>query len=171
MLVLFAWETPLVNPWPPVHFLTLFTTLFTFFSSSFIHWSLLYYSLFHHTINHFVFCETGEIDNLSAVGGKVIGWVCAGPRLLKVKHQRSSTFTSLLISKSSWFDKPRFNNWGKILLLATSLPSPRAKPNTAPTTIRAFSGAVAGDFVATARGVSYSQPLYSVFVLLVFFLV
>ena len=26
---------------------------------------------FHHTINRFVFCETGEIDNLSAVGGKV----------------------------------------------------------------------------------------------------
>ena len=28
---------------------------------------------FHHTINRFVFCETGEIDNLSAVGGKVFG--------------------------------------------------------------------------------------------------
>ena len=40
---------------------------------------------FHHTINRFVFCETGEIDNLSAVGDKVFGWVCAGPRLLKVK--------------------------------------------------------------------------------------
>ena len=26
---------------------------------------------FHHAINRFVFCETGEIDNLSAVGGKV----------------------------------------------------------------------------------------------------
>ena len=26
---------------------------------------------FHHTINSFVFCETGEIDNLSAVVGKV----------------------------------------------------------------------------------------------------
>ena len=27
--------------------------------------------IFHHTINRFVFCETGKIDNLSAVGGKV----------------------------------------------------------------------------------------------------
>ena len=28
---------------------------------------------FHHTINRFVFCETGEIDNLSAVGDNVFG--------------------------------------------------------------------------------------------------
>ena len=85
---------------------------------------------FHHTINRFVFCETGEIDNLSAVGGKVFGWVCAGPRLLKVKCQRSSTFTSLLILKSYWFYKPWFINEGK-LLLATSTPSLGAPPNFA----------------------------------------
>ena len=28
---------------------------------------------FHRTINRFVFCETGEIDNLSAVRDKVFG--------------------------------------------------------------------------------------------------
>ena len=72
-----------------------------------------YFHLFHYIINHFVFCETGKIDNLSAVGGKVFGWVCAGPRLLKIKRQRSSTFTLLLISKSYWFDKPRFYKRGK----------------------------------------------------------
>ena len=33
------------------------------------HFSLFH--LFHHIINRFVFCETGKIDNLSAVGGKV----------------------------------------------------------------------------------------------------
>ena len=32
---------------------------------------------------------------------------------MKVKRQRSSTFTSLLISKSYWFDKPRFVKRGK----------------------------------------------------------
>ena len=85
---------------------------------------------FHHTINHFVFCETGEIDNLSTVGGKVYGWVCAGPRQLKVKRHRSSTFTSLLISKSYWFDKPRFVNEGK-MLLSTIPPSLGAPPNFA----------------------------------------
>ena len=57
---------------------------------------------FHHTINHFVFRETGEFDNLSAVGDKVF-WlsVCSSKSVEGIpKHQRSSTFTSLLISKS-----------------------------------------------------------------------
>ena len=43
--------------------------------------------------------------------------MCAGPRLLKIKRQRSSTFTLLLISKSYWFDKPRFVNEGNCYLL------------------------------------------------------
>ena len=46
-----------------------------------------------------------------------------------VKRQRLSTFTSLLISKFYWFDKPRFVNEGK-LLLTTSTPSFGALPNT-----------------------------------------
>ena len=119
MHILFTWETPLVNPSPPFHLFTLFTTSFTYFLSSLLYWSLF---IFHYSINHFVFCEIGKIDNHSAIGGKVFGWVCTGPRLLKIKRQRSSTFTSLLISKSYWFDKPRFFIEGK-LLLATSPPS------------------------------------------------
>ena len=59
-----------------------------------------------------------------------------GPRLLKVKRQRSSTFTSLLISKFYWFDKPRFVNEGK-LLLATSTPSLGAPPNSSSIAINA----------------------------------
>ena len=47
---------------------------------------------------------------------------------MTVKRQRSSRFTSLLISKSYWFDKPRFVNEGK-LLLTTSPPSLGALPN------------------------------------------
>ena len=55
--------------------------------------------------------------------------MCAGPRLLKIKRQRSSTFTLLLISRSYWFDKPRFIIEGK-LMLATSTPSLGAPPNS-----------------------------------------
>ena len=40
---------------------------------------------------------------------------------MKIKRQRFSTFTLLLISKSYWFDKPWFVNEGK-LLLTTSTP-------------------------------------------------
>ena len=64
---------------------------------------------FHHTINRFVFCETGEIDNLSAVGGKVF-WlsVC---RSASVEGQVPEIFNIHLVIdfKSYWFDKPRFN--------------------------------------------------------------
>ena len=74
---------------------------------------------------------------------------------MKIKHQRSSTFTLLFISRSYWFDKPRFVIEGK-LLLATSTPSLGAPPNSSLVAIKLFSGAVAGD-LATARGVSYSQ--------------
>ena len=94
------------------------------FSSSLLHWFIFIIHLFHYTINHFVFCETGKIDNLSAVGGKVF-WlsVC---RFMSVE----STFTLLLlISMSYWFDKPRFDIEGK-LLLAASPPSLGALPNS-----------------------------------------
>ena len=64
----------------------------------------------------------------------------------------------------------RFVNEGK-LLLATSTPSLGAPPNAVNYAIKQFSGAVAGDLGATARGVSYSQSLYFVFILLVLFLV
>ena len=120
MHILFTWETPLVNPWPPVHILHCLQTHLLAFHH---HYSTGHFSLFHllhHIINRFVFCETEKIDNLSAVGGKVFGWVCAGPRLLKVKCQRSSTFTSFFISKSYWFDKPRFFNWGKTATIYNS---------------------------------------------------
>ena len=52
---------------------------------------------FHHTIYRFVFCETGEIDNLSAVGDKVFGWVCEGPRLLKVSLSAPEIFNIHLV--------------------------------------------------------------------------
>ena len=39
--------------------------------------------------------------------------MCAGPRLLKIKRQRFSTFTLLLISRSYWFDKSQFVKRGK----------------------------------------------------------
>ena len=126
----------------------------------------------------------------------------AGPHLLKVKRQRSSTLTLLLISMSYWFDKPRFINrgktatsyisafaWGTTQLYHHSssgflalLPGIALKlhKKTCPrqlcqclsiSIIKQFSGAVAGDFGATARGVSHPQSLYFVFVLLALFLV
>ena len=49
--------------------------------------------------------------------------------MLKIKRQRSSPFTLLLISRSYWFDKPRFVIEEK-LLLATSTPSLGAPPNS-----------------------------------------
>ena len=49
--------------------------------------------------------------------------------VLMIKRQRSSTFTLLLISRSYWFDKPRFVIEGK-LLLVTSTPLLGAPPNT-----------------------------------------
>ena len=170
MSVLFTLETPLVNPWPRSIFLhwlqPLFITFYNHHSSN----PLSYFHLFHYTINRFVFYETGKIDNLSAVGGKVIGWVCAVPCLLKIKRQRSSTFTLLLMSMSYWYDKPRFVYEGK-LLLTTSTPSLGAQPNAINYDIKQFSGAIAGDFGPIARGVSYSQSIYFVFVLLALFLV
>ena len=155
MHILFTWETPLVNPWPPVHLFWLQPLFITFhhrYSSS----PLSYFHLFLYTINRFVFCETGKIDNLSAVGGKVF-WlsVCAGPRLLKIKRQRSSAFTLLFISRSYWFDKPRFDIEGKLLLDAIP-PSLGAPPNSFHHTIKQFSSAVAGYLGATARGVWHS---------------
>ena len=154
MHILFTWETPLVNPWPSVHIFILFTTSFTYFSSSLFHCSLFIFHLFHYTINRFVFCETGKID-FPPLGAKYFGWVCAGPRLLKVKRQRSSTFTLLLISRSYWFDKSWFVIEGK-LLLATSTPSLGAPPNSSSVAIKPFSAAVAGDLGATERGVWHS---------------
>ena len=55
----------------PVHLFTLIATFIHHFSSSLLHGSIFIIHLFHYTINRFVFCETGKIDNLSAVGGKV----------------------------------------------------------------------------------------------------
>ena len=60
-----------MNPWSPVHHFILITTFIHHFSSSLPYWSLFIFHLFHYTINHFVFYETGKIDNLSAVGDKV----------------------------------------------------------------------------------------------------
>ena len=52
-----------MNPWPPVLIYLLLIIIIPQVTFAFIP--------FHHTINRFVFRETGEIDNLSAVGGKV----------------------------------------------------------------------------------------------------
>ena len=46
------------------------------------------------------------------------------------------------------------------LLLSTSTPSLGAPPNFINYTIKQFSGAIAGDFGAVARGVSHSQGLF-----------
>ena len=83
---------------------------------------------FHHTINRFVFCETGEIDNLSAVGGKVF-WLSVCMSKFINGTRDTLTFTSLLISRSYWFDKARFVIEGKLLLAATP-PSLGAPPNS-----------------------------------------
>ena len=126
MIVLFTWETPLVNPWPPVHLFTLIGTFIHHFSSSLLHWSIFIIHLFHYTINRFVFCGTGNIDNLSAVGGKVFWLSVCRSTSVKIKRQRSSTFTLLLISRSYWFDKHRFVIERKLLLavIPSSLGSP-----------------------------------------------
>ena len=50
---------------------------------------------FHHTINRFVFCETREIDNLSAVGGKVF-WLRVY-RSASVEGQAPEIFTIHLV--------------------------------------------------------------------------
>ena len=70
-----------------------------------------------------------RLTTFPPLGANYFGWMCAGPRLLKIKCQISSTFNLLLISKSYWFDKPRFVNEGK-LLLATSPPLLGAPPNS-----------------------------------------
>ena len=89
------------------------------------------FALFHFIIQLTALCSARpeRLTTSPPLGTKYFGWVCAGPRLLKVKRQRSSTFTSLLISKSYWFDKPRFVNEGK-LLLTTSTHSVGAQPNS-----------------------------------------
>ena len=81
------------------------------------------------------------------LGAKYFGWVCAGPRLLKIKRQRSSTFTLLLILRSYWFDKPRFVIEGK-QLLATSTPSLGAPPNSSSIAINVRGDASEGAFPA-----------------------
>ena len=75
--------------------------------------------LFHFIIQLTALCSTrpDRLTTSPPLGTKYFGWVCAGPRLLKVKHQ---TFTSLLISKSYWFDKPQFFNWGKTATIYNS---------------------------------------------------
>ena len=78
---------------------------------SIVHFSLFY--LFHHTINRLFSARPEILTTFPPLGAKYFGWVCAGPRLLKIKRQRSSTFTLLLISKSYWFDNPRFVKRGK----------------------------------------------------------
>ena len=61
-----------------------------------------------------------------------------------IKCQRFSTFTLLLISKSYWFDKPRFVNGGKLLLTTSSLRLGHNRTlSSTPTS--SFSGAVARD--------------------------
>ena len=95
--------------------------------SFYIVYNLIYFLLititplvtFHYFI-HFIIQLTAlfsarpeRLTTFPPLGAKYFGWVCAGPRLLKVKRQRSSKFTSLLISKSYWFDKPRFVKRGK----------------------------------------------------------
>ena len=44
MFYLITWETPLVNPWPPVHLLTFIATFIHRFSSSLLLWSLFIFS-------------------------------------------------------------------------------------------------------------------------------
>ena len=80
------------------------------FRPSFFLWSLLH--LFHFIIQLTALCSARpeRLATSPPLGTKYFG---AGPRLLKVKRQRSSTFTSLLISKSYWFDKTRFVKRGK----------------------------------------------------------
>ena len=92
-------------------------------------WSLLH--LFHFIIQLTALCSARP-ERLTAsppLGAKYFGWLCADPRLLTIKHQRSSVFTLLLISRSYWFDKSRFIIEGK-LLLAISTPSLGAPPNS-----------------------------------------
>ena len=102
MHILFTWETPLVNPWPPVHLFTCLQPHLLAFHHHYSSGHFSFFHLFHHTINHFAFCETGEIDNLSADGDKVFGWVCAGLRLLKV----SLSTKDLRHSPRCWFQSP-----------------------------------------------------------------
>ena len=117
-----------MNPWPPVHLFTLIATFIHHFSPSLLLWSLFTIYLFHHTINRFVFCETGKIHNLSAVGVKVF-WLSVCRSKFVNGMRGMLTFTLLLISRSYWFDKPRFDIEGKLLLAATP-PSLWAPPNS-----------------------------------------
>ena len=130
MHILFTWETPLVNPWPTVHLFTLFSTSFTCFYLSLFLCSLLHLSHFIIQLTALCSARPERLTTSPPLWAKYFGWVCAGPCLLKIKHQRSSTFTLLLISRSYWFDKPWFVIEGK-LLLATSTPSLGAQPNAA----------------------------------------
>ena len=144
MHILFTWETPLVTHGPRSIFLHCLQPHLLAFHHHYFSGHFWFFHIFHHTINHFVFCETGEIDNLSAVGDKVFGWMCADPRLLKV----SLSARDLQHSPRCWFQSPTGSiNLGSLkegkLLLATIPPSLGAPPNSSPPTIKQFSGAIA----------------------------
>ena len=85
-----------------------------------------YFHSRHYTFNRFIFSRPGRLTTFLPLGGKVIVWVCAGPRSsrLSARDRRRSP--------RCWFQsptgpiKPWFFTEGK-LLLATSTPR-RATP-------------------------------------------
>ena len=84
-----------MNPWPPVHLFYIVYNLIYLLLIIIIPLVTFAFIPFHHTINRFVFCETGEIDNLSTVGGKVF-WlsVC---RSTSVEGQAPEIFNIHLV--------------------------------------------------------------------------
>ena len=131
----------------------------------FLHWLQPLFITFHHhystgPFSYFIYftielsalfsARPERLTTFPPLGAKYFGWVCAGPRLLKIKSQRFSTFTLLLISRSYWFDKPRFVIQGK-LLLATSTPSLGAPPNSSSVTFSPVNYAISHQAVFWRR--------------------
>ena len=68
MSILFVGETPLVNPCPPVHLFTLFTTSFTCFHIHLLAGPFPYFHSLHYTFNRFVFSRPGRLTTFLPLG-------------------------------------------------------------------------------------------------------
>src|SRR5664279_5403345 len=103
-------KTPLVKLWPPVHYFTLITTLFTCFSTIASCWSTFTFIAFTHIFYtiRLILCiqQDGKLDNLpGSLGQRRFVFVC-----------RSTTNLAEALY-SYWFDNLDFTIEGNLLLL------------------------------------------------------
>jgi hypothetical protein len=122
MLLFILWRDTTSELWTPVQF-----PLHCYYRFTFTHiiYILAYYYLYH--LIRLILClqQTGEIDNLIVIWGKVLGCVvcrfhvAAGEKLHTDKYPSGAIFRSVAklasitfgsLAFSYWFDKPWFHN-------------------------------------------------------------